>query len=248
MKGEMLLNIIKKQMAYNYSRRNQKIKYIVIHDTGNTSLGADAKAHYNYFNGGNRGSSADVFVDENNVMIVNDYNKYYSWHCGDGRGKYGITNANSIGIEICINQDGNFEKAVKNTVEFVKGLMEELNINTNHIVRHYDASRKNCPQSFSKNNWKRWEQFKEKINEKEVLDMEKYQELRKEISVLKDEIKRLKNPVIYNYIDDNMPQWAKPTVKKLVDKNVLKGDVEGLNLTEDLMRMLVINDRIGIYE
>ena len=46
----------------------------------------------------------------------------------------------------------------------------------------------------------------------------------------------------------NMPDWAKPTVKKLVDKNVLKGDGEGLNLTEDLMRMLVINDRIGIYD
>ena len=235
-------------MAYNYSRRNQKIKYIVIHDTGNTSAGADAKAHFNYFNGGNRGSSADIFIDEKNVMIVNDYNKYYSWHCGDGRGRYGITNANSIGIEICINQDGDFEKAVENTVEFVKSIMKELNIDENHIVRHYDASRKNCPQSFSKNNWKMWENFKEKIEEGEDLDMEKYQELKKEISALNEEIRNLKSPMIYNYIDDNMPDWAKPTVKKLVDKNVLKGDENGLNLTEDLMRMLVINDRVGIYD
>ena len=97
-----------KQIAYNISNRNgTKIKYIVIHDTGNTSPGANANSHYNYFNGGNRYSSADFFVDDKQALCVNDYYKYYTWHCGDGYGKYGITNENSIGIEICINSDGN---------------------------------------------------------------------------------------------------------------------------------------------
>ena len=45
-----------------------------------------------------------------------------------------------------------------------------------------------------------------------------------------------------------MPEWARPTIQKLVDKGVLKGDGNGLNLTEDLMRMLVINDRGGLYD
>ena len=54
--------------------------------------------------------------------------------------------------------------------------------------------------------------------------------------------------LIYDYIDDNMPDWAKPTIQKLVNKGYLKGDEEGkLGLTTDLLRVLVINDRAGIY-
>ena len=35
---------------------------------------------------------------------------------------------------------------------------------------------------------------------------------------------------------------------KLVDKEILKGDSEGkLNLTEEMVRMFVINDRAGMY-
>lgn len=65
-----------------------------------------------------------------------------------------------------------------------------------------------------------------------------------------EELKNTKQdkPFIYNYIDDNMPEWAKPTIQKLVDKGILKGDDNGLNLTEDLMRILVINDRAGLYD
>ena len=62
-----------------------------------------------------------------------------------------------------------------------------------------------------------------------------------------DRVTRLENPMIYNYIDDNMPEWARPTIQKLVDKGILKGDGDGLNLDENLMRLLVINDRAGLY-
>ena len=53
---------------------------------------------------------------------------------------------------------------------------------------------------------------------------------------------------IYAWVDDNMPEWAKPTVTKLMEKGYLKGDEEGkLNLDENILRMLVINDRAGLY-
>lgn len=73
------------------------------------------------------------------------------------------------------------------------------------------------------------------------LTMTQYEELKKMIE-------SIANPMIYNYIDDNMPDWAKPTIQKLVNKGILKGDENGLNLTDDLLRMLVINDRAGIYD
>lgn len=61
------------------------------------------------------------------------------------------------------------------------------------------------------------------------------------------ELKSATNPMIYNYIDDNMPDWAKATIQKLASRGGLKGDENGLNLDENMLRMLVINDRMGLY-
>lgn len=79
------------------------------------------------------------------------------------------------------------------------------------------------------------------------LTLSQYDELSKKISELTEEVRGLK-PFIYNYIDDNMPEWARETVQKLVDKDILRGDENGLNLTEDMLRLLVINDRLGLYD
>ena len=160
-----MLNIEKKQIAYNRVARSGDVKYIVIHDTANKSKGADADAHFNYFNGGNRNSSADFFVDDKKILQINDYTKYCTWQVGDGKGKYGITNQNSIGIEICINADGDYDKAFLNAVELTKYLMKELDIPADRVVRHYDASRKNCPASMSASSWAKWKEFKDKIME-----------------------------------------------------------------------------------
>lgn len=246
-RGDFMRNI--KQIAYNHSPRgNEKIKYIVIHDTGNSAAGANAQAHFNYFNGGDRSSSADFFVDSTQVLCINDYYKYYTWHCGDGHGKYGITNRNSIGIEICINSDGNQDMAITKTISLVKELMKELNIPIERVVRHYDASRKNCPASMSKNNWAKWYEFKQKL-QTEGLTVSQYEELKSMIVKLTNDINELKNPMIYAWIDDNMPDWAKPTISKLYDKGYLKGDEEGkLNLDMNMLRILVILDRSGAFD
>lgn len=154
------------KMIIKYNKTTSKgrtIKYIVIHDTGNTSKGAGVRNHYKYFNGGNRNASADFFVDDKEIGQFTDYKNEYSWHVGDGKGKYGITNSNSIGIEICINSDGDYEKAFNNAVELTKKLMKELNIPADRVVRHYDASRKSCPNSMKSSNWSRWEKFKQSI-------------------------------------------------------------------------------------
>lgn len=44
------------------------------------------------------------------------------------------------------------------------------------------------------------------------------------------------------------PKWAKPTVEKLVKEGALKGDGDGLGLTMDLTRTLVIVDRAGGFD
>ena len=239
------------QIKYNRSNRGgTPIKYIVVHDTGNPSRGANATAHYNYFNGGDRSSSADFFVDDTQVLCVNDYYKFYTWHCGDGRGKYGITNRNSVGIEFCINVDSDRGKTLERTAQLVRELMQELNIPIDRVVRHYDASRKNCPQSMSGNGWAQWYKFKEKLKG-EDLTMAQYEELKNEITqltetvkVLATELHDLKHPMIYNYIDKNMPEWARSAVSWAVENGILNGDENGLNLDDKDLRFITMMYRM----
>ena len=65
-----------------------------------------------------------------------------------------------------------------------------------------------------------------------------------------DEVKRLieQSRTVYGTMDA-VPDWGRATVEKLVRNGWLKGegDGKGLNLSEDLLRTLVINDRAGIY-
>ena len=239
------------QIKYNRSNRGgTPIRYIVVHDTGNPSRGANATAHYNYFNGGDRSSSADFFVDDTQVLCVNDYYKFYTWHCGDGHGKYGITNRNSVGIEFCINVDSDRDKTLERTAQLVRELMQELNIPIERVVRHYDASRKNCPQSMSGNGWAQWYEFKEKLKG-EDLTMAQYEELKNEISqltetvkVLATELHDLKHPMIYNYIDNNMPEWARSAVSWAVENGILNGDGSGLNLDDKDIRYITMMYRM----
>ncbi|MDD7352007.1 MAG: N-acetylmuramoyl-L-alanine amidase [Peptoniphilaceae bacterium] len=146
-----------------YSRgKNPEILYLVIHDTGNTNTGATALNHRNYVGTNKRGASAHYFVDDKNIVqFVGDSKA--AGAVGDGKGRYGITNRNSINIEMCINKDGNYDEMYKNTVELTKNLMDKFKIPLNKVVRHYDASRKNCPGHMSKNNWAKWWQFKKDI-------------------------------------------------------------------------------------
>ena len=97
-----------------------------------------------------------------------------------------------------------------------------------------------------------------KLESEDKLVSREYEELKAEndrqnviIDQMGTELEDLRNTVkaiIYDYIDENMPEWARPTIQKLVDKGFLKGDEEGkLGLTEELMRMFIVNDRAGIY-
>lgn len=67
--------------SYNVggSRPHSAIRFIAIHYTANTSRGADALAHYKYFNNNRTGTSAHYFVDsEKIIQIVGDSTVAYA--------------------------------------------------------------------------------------------------------------------------------------------------------------------------
>ena len=94
----------------------------------------------------------------------------------------------------------------------------------------FDGSAYGCRESELNNNFTHWflcpdvEYIEEGINEQ-----------RKESTVRR-----------YNEISE-MPDWAKATIQKLVDKRYLLGDGTGLNLSEDMIRVFVVNDKAGLY-
>lgn len=144
----------------NIKRTDRRIKYIVIHYTaGRSSKPGNAADGARGANKVGRNASADFFVDDNEIVQANpDLKKYYCWHVGDGNGKYGITNTNSVGIEMCstladgtnvheANHTGwSVSKAVlERTAELTRYLMKKYDVPKERVVRHYDASRKCCP-------------------------------------------------------------------------------------------------------
>ncbi|MDO4618440.1 MAG: M15 family metallopeptidase [Clostridia bacterium] len=72
---------------------------------------------------------------------------------------------------------------------------------------------------------------------KEEIDMEEVYKLKTEVEALKARL-----PKIYKKMED-VPGWGKETVEKLVENGILKGDGSNLNLSEDMLRILVIMGR-----
>ncbi len=51
----------------------------------------------------------------------------------------------------------------------------------------------------------------------------------------------------YNTVAE-CPDWARETVQKLIDKGYLGGDGQSLDLSRDMVRILVIQDRAGSFD
>ena len=141
---------------YNISTRYGKPQYIVVHYTGaGSSSPGNALANCKFFAACNRNASADFFIDDSGIWQYNpDISRYYTWAVGDGGGRYGITNANSINIEVCQRAYAN-EPFTANEISYlsqlVPYLMKLYGIPKDRVVRHYDASRKLCPYYYSQN-------------------------------------------------------------------------------------------------
>lgn len=127
----------------NRPGRANPCEYITIHETGNAAAGANAKAHANYLKTVNEKVSWHYTVDDSAIyQHLPDTEDAY--HAGDGSGD---GNRKSIGIEICVNKGGDFEKAKENAASLVRLLMERHGIPLEKVVQHSVWSGKNCPQT-----------------------------------------------------------------------------------------------------
>lgn len=160
------MKINRKISLINFSdlnRRNKDIKFIILHYVGAVST---AKNNADYFFSKYRGASAHYFIDNKEIWQVVEDNDA-AWAIGANKYYTEARNSNSISVEMCCytmkNGNINVAKEVEEkAVELVKMLMKKYNINVDHVIRHYDATRKNCPAPFVSDT-ERWNDFKNKL-------------------------------------------------------------------------------------
>lgn len=150
--------LVKVSSKVGYLGTNSR-KYITIHETDNFSRGANAAMHAKLQSNGNSRKAGWHYQVDDYEAVQSFVHTAQPWHAGSGAG-----NRQSIGIEICVNSDGNYKQAVVNAAELVKKIMKEENIPLSNVVQHNYWSGKNCPRYLrSGSKGVNWSDFKNMI-------------------------------------------------------------------------------------
>ena len=126
------------------------------------------------------------------------------------------------------------KQAIKELVTYLKGIYPEAK-----IVGHREIGDSNCPGRYypleEMKNYPYREQegamTAEEKNKLHAID-ESLTHLYQIADRIAESINKIENPMIYNYIDDNMPEWAREGVKWCVDNGIMKGTSDGLGLDD----------------
>ncbi|WP_275092339.1 N-acetylmuramoyl-L-alanine amidase family protein [Shimazuella soli] len=106
---------------------------------------------------GNSRTASWHFTCDDHQIIQHIPENEVSWRAGDGRN--GTGNRQSLSLEICVNQDGNYEKAKENAIWLIQYLMRKHNISIERVVPHKIWSGKDCPHKLLPH----WNEFINKI-------------------------------------------------------------------------------------
>lgn len=155
------MNINRNYLSNQNTYANNNPQYIVVHNTDNFNAGANALAHAKAQHDGNfSGMSAHYYVDDGGTAYQAAEHRLGTWHVGKNYGGrlFGtVNNRNSIGVEMCVQKNYNYEKAFQNTVELVRQLMAQTGIPADRVLQHYDVCAKNCPSQIrARGDWQRF--------------------------------------------------------------------------------------------
>jgi len=159
-------SVLDAKMYEGYQMPNKdNVLWVVVHESAMTIAGQNAlllaNLQYNsaFNNPDAREASWNYQVDAYSIYQSFEDN-VICWHAGDGTG-YGTGNTNGIGIEMCVNRDGNYEGTLHNNAKLVASFMLKYNLNISNVKRHFDMSGKECPSYLIRTS--RWEEFVEMV-------------------------------------------------------------------------------------
>lgn len=148
-----------------------------------------------------------------------------------------VQGKNNISLGICAEGDYDRERTMPAAQESaIKELLRELKriYPSAEIVGHGEIGESDCPGKY-------YPLAEIKNNYMEELDMEEIAKLNAEIAALSvkvdaavgrinnelAELKKKSEVMIYDYIDENMPQWAHEGVRYCLEKGIITGVGEG---------------------
>jgi len=146
------------------------MKGVVVHWTANTMEGSNSWANRNYFNSTNRFASAHYIIDAETVLQCLPENEV-AFHVGARDYKpiglniaEGDRNPNYflIGVEMCVNEDGDWDTTYRNTVALVQKLLNRHNFTIFQLFRHFDITGKDCPRMMIDE--EAWQAFRSDVN------------------------------------------------------------------------------------
>lgn len=159
-----------------------------------------------------------------------------AWGCG------GTGNNICIQFEICEPENyadrEYFLKVKKTALELCAYLCKEYRLTPADVTSHCEGY-KDFGSSFASNHsdldhwWKAYHDYTMDDFRIELYNFMNEGE--------NDDMKRF-------YSLEEVPEYGKPTIKKLVDRELLKGNNSGLDLSEDMLRILVILDRAKVFD
>lgn len=143
-------------------KKMSKVTGVVVHWTANEGKNAHAMANRNYFQNTTRAASCHLLVDDEMMVEALPWRKgvaEMAYHVGAKVYKSGILaklkttypNDCTIGLEICVNSDGNFAQTYQNSVNVTAMMLKEHGLGAGQLYRHYDITGKNCPSFFVDN-------------------------------------------------------------------------------------------------
>lgn len=230
------MNIIETDWKWNGTLlRRRSTSLIVLHHAATTVCAAHQIDNWHKGNGWS-GIGYHFFIRKDGSI----YRGRPIWAVGahaEGR------NSNSIGVCVEGNLDNENitakqKESLKELLSYLKQQYPNADIKGHREVGATGCPGKNYPLEEMKDYWNNGE-------ESEELTMTQYEELKDAIKDLTAKVEELSKPeMVYNYIDNNMPEWAREGVRFCIDNGIIEGTGEGLGLDDKDLKYCTIIMRL----
>lgn len=251
--------------CYKTNKKMSIVKGVMIHDTAVVGASPDTfKRAWNVAKPNGRSVCVHAFADNKKIVKTLNYTTR-AWGCGSGA--KGSGNDNYIQIEMCLPSsmyiDNGWNYQIKNDsakqyiVEMVDLVVDWTTdrlinlgfkeVNNKNVTSHYEAyklgiaSNHGDPKNLLSLIGLNMDLFRDKCRVS----------LNSKLNKNKEELNKKGDDTMIKYYNsvNEVPEYARDLVKLLVDKKIILGREDGsLGLTDDLIRMLVINDRLGLFK
>ncbi len=181
--------------------------------------GDTARENGIYFQNTRVGASAHWFVDET-TAVSSVPEQFAAWHCGGTSYIHPeCRNVNSIGVELCSRRKQD------GTYFFLPETVVNAAALVRALMKKYRVPEERVLRHYDVTGKKCPAPF---------LDAGQWEEFQRMLQ-------RYDRP-------EDIPAWGRDTVEKLTERKILQGDGQKLDLSRDMLRVLVMLDRAGNFE